>query len=185
MTPAYEILSDTYRLGEDDFDCRVLREPQSKAVSWCGQDVPDIRSAVLVGDTARLDQVDFPANQLGWPIASARLWIALGRPGVPFAVTARTEQEGPEVLVGRFVVFHLAPVKGLMDLEASVWDEDSVFPGEVGLIRELRFTAGAALPAVFRLYEAPGRLFVSRRRRIRLLDVPCVGVRFAPVPAAG
>jgi hypothetical protein len=179
VTPAYEVLHETFRLGEDAFDGRILLERGVRAVSWCLNTPPDIETVVLVGDVLRLSQADYPVNPLGWPIVSERFWEALGRPGAPLAVKVRETPNGLEVLQGRFLVFHLPPAAGLFDRAASIWEEDSVFPGEIGLIRELRLRA--PLPSVFRIAEAPGRLFVSRDRRLRLLDSPCIGVRFAPV----
>lgn len=181
MTPAYELICDTFRLSDDDLDCRIERARNATAVTWCGRSPPDLDTVIVIGDSTRLSTADFPANQLAWPVVSRALWVALGQPGSTVPVVAREAVDSPEVLAGRFLVFHLRPTEGLLDLRASRWEEDSVFPGEVGLIRELRFRAGVTLPAVFRLAEAPGRLFVSRRRRIRLMDSATVGVRFQPV----
>lgn len=181
MTPVYEVLYDTVRLGDGEVDARVVRVSGAAPVSWCVTQPPALASVDVEGNADRLSALEFPVNQLGWPILSRPLWDALGRPGR--AVPVRVHDSGlPRgALDDRFVVMHLPPSGGLFDAGRSEWEDDGVFPGEPGRIVRLAFRPDVGLPRAFRLTEAPGRLFVSRAARLDLLDVATSGVRFRPV----
>lgn len=157
---AYALRASMARLGDDEWDLRLAQAPPSRGLPrgpW--------KDGPLVGRALRpLAGLHALANSTHLPLISRSLFDALVGPDDDCATGVALELEGPSE--GRYVFAYVPAYSPVFDAERSQWRESSLFPGKVEAISRLVLKQGP-LPAIFRLREEPGVLYVSRDARER------------------
>ncbi len=157
---AYALRASMARLGDDEWDVRLAEAPPSRGLPrgpW--------KDGPLRGRALRpLGGLHALANSAYLPLISRSLFDALVGPEDDCATGVKVEFEGPSE--GRYVFAYVPAYSPVFDAKQSEWRESSLFPGKVEAVSRLVLKKGP-LPAVFRIREDPGVLYVSHDARER------------------
>jgi hypothetical protein len=147
------------------------------------------------GYESSLSDMDYPYNDVNWPIMSKRMlntllsvrefphrtWDIpfLGFPNnAPVMMLEKGLSDGVRY-ENEFVAVQLLEQLDIFDRENSVYKESNILPGAVNSIRKLALHVSEdGLPPIFRLKVSPVRLYVSPEGRNALEAANIKGVRF-------
>jgi hypothetical protein len=196
--PAYELIPDPTHLGDAEFEAQLVR---FRGWDLCAGLIPKEELKLpdpvyFEADLAKVESLDFPINDVCWPIVSNRLLATLREAGdfshrsVPVVMVERAvaeeerfdEQGRPQSGVARegFSAIQISEFSDAFDWERSKYEEDEELPEEVCRIQRLVLKAGP-LPPLFRLAARPRPLMVSAAGRAALEGAGIRGVSFVPL----
>jgi hypothetical protein len=197
---AYALEADFSHLGDDETDARLVKFPGAEKVGGLQSTRPVVVPERILFEANRktLANVDYPINDLAWPIMSRRMLEALLAAGpfphraIPLVMlddtvpTARRLDESghprPGVGDDRFVAVHLLEHTDALDLERSTYEPHGFLPGRMSMItRVVLKEPPGGLPPLFRLFAKPTVLFVSAAGRRALEAAGIGGVVFRPL----
>jgi hypothetical protein len=181
--PVYEIFWDATHLGDYPSDADLVKFPGWENVGgWQSTDRIEVPDKIFFEANLRmLNQIDYPFNDVAWPIMSRRMLDALLSAG-PFPhrlapvimlddtvpADRRLDDSGnprPGVADEQFGAVQLLEHADLLDWEKSKYLPDERTPGEVRMITRVVLKESAEPPPLFRLSAKPRVLFVSAAAR--------------------
>ena len=186
---AFALLSELSHLGDDEFDAHLVKfDGWENTMALAAPTVYSLPSRIEFEANFRsLAVIDFPYNDVEWPIMSVRMLEVLREVG-PFQHEAvalsmlddtlrsseRRDEKGvarPGDEENRFIAVNRLEELDAIDWEASVCERHDKFPQYVSVITRLVVrTPGGGFPPVFRLAAYPSPVFVSSIAR-RALEV--------------
>jgi len=181
---AYQLLWDTDAAGDDPL-ARLVRFPGwREIVRWSDtapRPAPD--PVRFEATAARAAGVDFPSNDVRWPLMSRAMIEALRGVGDLPCRLLPVELIDPRAPGARVELsaVQLTQHARVIDVHASEveWDED--YPGMAFFISRLALRPPpGGLPPLFRLAERPAPLWVSPAGRDALLAAGVRGFALAP-----
>lgn len=196
--PAYELIPDPTHLGDVEYEAALVR---FRGWDLCAGLIPKEELSLpdpvyFEADLATVESVDFPINDVCWPIVSTRLLSALKEAGdfsyrsIPVVLIERAvaederfdEQGRPQSGVARegFSAIQISEFSDAFDWDRSRYEADDELPDEVYRIQRLVLKAGP-LPPLFRLAARPRPLMVSAEGRAALERAGVRGVSFVPL----
>jgi hypothetical protein len=196
--PAYELVPDPVHLGDAEYEAELVR---FRGWDQCAglipkEELPLPEPVYFEADLSAVESVDFPINDVCWPIVSSRLLAVLREVGdfsfrsIPVVMVERSvaeeerfdEQGRPQSGVARegFSAIQISEFSDAFDWERSKYEEDDELPDEVYRIQRLVLKAGP-LPPLFRLAARPRPLMVSAEGRAALERAGVRGVSFVPL----
>lgn len=190
---AYMLFWDTSLVGDEGVTAELVPFPGSINIAGWKLPTPiDVPERIYFeANVETVRKVDYPDNDVGWPIMSQRMRAILVR-GAPKhrlipvvflddTVTPKKRFQGaeprPGVAVEGFAAVQLLERTDAMDLERSSFTPDEDFPGRARVVNELVFKE-VPLPSLFRLSAYPSPLFVSAAARAELDSVGIKGVKY-------
>ena len=171
--PAYEIFWDAAHLGDYPSDADLVKFPGWENVcGWQSTDRIEVPNRIfLEANLKALSQIDYPLNDVAWPIMSRRMLDVLLSVGpfphrlVPVIMLddtvpadRRFDDSGdlrPDVANDRFGAVQLLQHVDLLDWEKSKYLPDKRTPGEVRMITRVFLKESAEPPPLFRLSAKP------------------------------
>lgn len=196
--PAHLLFWDTSFVDPEGVTAELVPFPGSANVAgWKLTrpiDVPDRIYFEANVETVR--QVDYPDNNVNWPIMSRRMRGVLlpGAPRhrvisiimlddtVPTADRFVEDRPRPGVAVEGFAAVQLLERTDAMDMERSVYTLDEDIPGCARDVQKL-VLKDMPLPPLFRLAAYPSPLFVSSAAREHLERAAIKGITLLPLDA--
>lgn len=198
--PPYEIFWDASHLGDDTSDADLVTFPGWENIcGWQTTDLIEVPDKIFFEANLRtLSEVDYPINDVAWPIMSCRMLDVLLSVG-PFphrvvpvtmlddtvATDHRLDNCGnsrPGAANNRFVVVQLLEHADFLDWEKSKYLAYENEPGVALMISRVVLTESPeSLPPLFRLSAKPRVLFVSAAAREALQAAHIRGVIFKPL----
>lgn len=120
---------------------------------------------------------NFLSNARLWPVFSKQLveLIKKHEPALVHYPATIIDTKGAEVR-GEFLVVQIPGVEGLVDLDASVVQRDTMFPEIFASITKLEFKRGTTPPALFRLSEYAQVILVNAALRDELINANLSGL---------
>ena len=119
---------------------------------------------------------DFPSNNQRLPIFSKISLKCLGKDWeyntVPVHISGEEEQE--------WIALQFKQFTDALDLRASEYDEDDLYPNNVGYLHKIIFKRGLDLPPIFQIEETEG-VFVTPETRLKWDMNNISGIRYYPV----
>lgn len=167
-------------LKDEDYDASLIPFP-----SWENSLIliprPSVRLPQQVyfrANLKTLETLDFPYNDVRWPLFSKRFLSALLKAGpfphrlINIVMLDDRLSEGehfnangeliPATCSTEFCALELTPLAGLFDFDNSVYDPDEIFPEDIGSIdRLVLLELPGGYPSLFRIVEYPTLLFLS------------------------
>lgn len=195
--PAFILFWDTSAVGDDGVTAQLMPFPGSAEVTgWKHARTLDLPEHIYFEANVRsLRRLDYPDNDVSWPIMSERMRAILLMPNAPehrvipvtmlddTVPTSQRFESGeprPGVAVDGFAAVQILERTDAMDMEASDFVPDTLLPGRALKVRRL-VLRDIDLPPIFRLSAYPGPLLVSRSARERLEDAGISGCAFWPL----
>jgi hypothetical protein len=195
---AFELTWDRSLFGDDEHIASLVRFPGSEnIVRWASPrtiEVPD--TIYFEANVQTLRQLDYPENDVNWPIMSARMretLLSLGPVAhrlVPVIMLDDTVPTGdrfdtsgqprPGVAVKGFAAMQLLEHVDALDWERSDCTKDDRLAGRVRRLRRL-VLRDVPLPPIFRLSAQPIHLFVSAATREALDRTGIKGAQYYPL----
>jgi len=197
--PAYILFWDTSRVGDEGVTANLVEFPGSdNAIGWIHTrriEVPDPVYFEARVETIR--EVDYPDNDVRWPIMSERMRaILLGDAPehrvmpvaflddmVPTAERFENRTPRPGVAIEGFAAIQILERTDAFDMERSEYTPDPDLPGRVVDLKRL-VLKDTPLPPLFRLSAYPSLLLVSHRARLELDAAGIQGAEFHPLERA-
>lgn len=198
---AYEISWSVAHLGDDATDADLVKfEGWEKTMGLISRDLPPLPSPVIFeANAATLRTSDFPSSDVSWPIVSRRMLKALCSAG-EFAhrelfvamiddtiPTERRFDAQGKLLSGvaddGFVALQLLDPLDVIDWKLSVFDKSELAPGlDVTFFNKIVLRGNAAkFPPMFRVTDAPNRLFISEAAKKAFERSRLQGIELTPV----
>lgn len=194
--PAFELARDGNHLGDDETDATLVRfNGYDRVAGFIGRRPLDLPERIYFeANIETLKAIDYPFNDVGWPIMSERMRAALLAVGsfqhrifpvmmLDDTVEPKFDAEGeplPEVVVRGFAAVQLTEYCDAFDWDRSEYVRNEIFEGQI-LKADKLVLKNVALPPLFRLSALPRRLLVSAAGR-RALEVAGIGgVKFHPL----
>jgi hypothetical protein len=197
---AYEIFWDAAHLGDDATDADLVKFPGWENVGgWQSTRPIEVPGKIFFeANLKSLSEIDFPLNNVAWPIMSWRMLDVLLRAGkfphraIPVTMLddtvptdRRLDDSGdprPGVADDRFAAVQLLEHADLLDWEKSEFLPDKRTPGAAKMItRVVLKELPGGLPPLFRLSAKPRALFVSADARAALEAAHIHGVIYRPL----
>ncbi len=197
MTPPAFILSwDTSLVGDEGVTAELVPfKGSADIIGWKILQPIEVPERIFFeANIETVRQVDYPDNDVRWPIMSERMRdILLPHASkhrvIPVIMlddtvpTAKRLQNGiprPGVAVEGFAAVQLLERIDAMDMDRSTFTPDEDFPGRARDIQKLVFK-DTTLPSLFRLSAYPSPLFVSAAARAELDAAGIKGVSYMPI----
>lgn len=193
---AFELLRDASHLGDDDTDASLVKFTGSERIAGLIDERPlELPSRIFFeANIETLKVVDYPINDVGWPIMSQRMRAALLGVGdfphreIPVVMlddTAevkfnRAGEPLPGVAVHGFAAVQITQYSEAFDWERSEYIRDDLFEDQIFQAKKIVLT-NVSLPPVFRLAALPQPLLVSAAGRKALEAAGTQGVKFIPL----
>lgn len=125
-----------------------------------------------------LKETDFPLNNVNWPIISKKMYNTILSCGnfphktIPLIMIDDTVPKEErlnikglirsEIINEDFMAIQITGYTDFFDYKKSVYEEDDLFPGEVGVIRKLAIKIPpSGLPPLFIIKECGSKIFIS------------------------
>jgi hypothetical protein len=197
---AYEIFWDAAHLGDDPSDADLVKFPGWENVGgWQSTRQIAVPGRIFFEANLRsVGQIDFPLNNVAWPIMSRRMLDVLLRvrpfshrtiPVTMLDDTVPTDRRlddlgdpRPGVADERFAAVQLLEHADLIDWEQSeVLPRKSTSGGTQVITRVVLRESPGGLPPLFRLSANPSALFVSADARAALEAAHIHGVVYRPL----
>jgi hypothetical protein len=196
MQAAFALDVDAAHLGDDETDAKLVKFDGWELITRLMDDRPDkVPSRFYFAANLRaVRNLDYPANDQGWPIMSRRMRDALAGAGafehraVPVVMLDQaaaqkfdaTGNPRPGVALHGFSAIHLLRYSDAFDWERSEYEPHRRIAGRISLARRL-VLKDVPLPPLFRLAALPNLLLVSTAGRDALVGAGIRGLRFKPV----
>jgi hypothetical protein len=191
---AFELDTDATHLGDDDTDIRLVRfDGWENTTGLMGTPVLKLPQQIYFeGNFRTLETIDFPIDDVSWPVMSKRMLETLrnvgefGHRAIPVIILDDTVKDRfdaagkPRVGVANheFSAVQLTHYTDAFDWERSEYVRDDLFGDDQVLTAKKLVLKDVPLPPLFRLSALPRPLMVNAAARAALEQAGIKGVRF-------
>jgi hypothetical protein len=201
---AYILMHDSRHLqGTNDDDATLVPfENQDHVYGWVGTECRQVPNPVVFEANFTVTrQIDYPCNDVNWPIMSSRMLALLRGLGdfphrlIPLRLvdsratgSARYQLDGslrPEVIDDRFAAVQLTEHIDVVDWARSTFKPGRINPKSGYFTKIVLREPAGGLPPLFRLASDASMLLVSAEARRALEEAGILGITFMSIPGAG
>lgn len=193
---AYILFWDTSLVGDEGVTAQLVPFPGSQEIAgWQLTEPLEVPAHIYFeANVETVRQVDYPDNDVNWPIMSERMRAVLLADAprhrvipvrmlddtVPTAERFAGAAPRPGVAIEGFAAVQLLEYTDAMDMQRSEYTPDEDLAGQARSVQKL-VLKNVPLPKLFRLATYPSPLFVSRAAREELERAGIKGTKYLPL----